>query len=187
MQAVTRAQAKADGLQRYFTGAPCKRGHLAERQTSNGTCFECARLCNPEKKRANGLARYHANKDAARARYRAYYLRRREYMLERARRYREQNPEKVVFNNCRRRAIRKGAEGDYTRADIDQIRVKQRCRCAICDGRLTRKNESIDHILPLSKGGTNWPRNLQLVCRSCNSRKHDKDPVEFMRELGRLI
>lgn len=47
------------GLKRYFTGRPCKFGHVDERLVNNGTCFECARLKaqrdhekNPERGRA---------------------------------------------------------------------------------------------------------------------------------------
>lgn len=38
---VSRRTAEARGLKRYFTGKPCKRGHLAERYTSNGKCVAC--------------------------------------------------------------------------------------------------------------------------------------------------
>ena len=41
MQIITRKEAKAAGLQRYFTGKPCKRGHVSERLTAGGTCQEC--------------------------------------------------------------------------------------------------------------------------------------------------
>ena len=36
---VTRAQAKAQGLKRFFLGTPCKRGHVAERTLRKGMCF----------------------------------------------------------------------------------------------------------------------------------------------------
>lgn len=39
------------------------------------------------------------------------------------------------------------------------------CHCG------ARKNLTVDHIHPVSKGGTNDPENLQTLCRSCNSRK----------------
>lgn len=35
------AEARANGAKTYFTGAPCKHGHIAERQISNGTCVDC--------------------------------------------------------------------------------------------------------------------------------------------------
>src|SRR5690242_13474503 len=39
-----RVQALAAGLTRYFTGEPCKNGHVCERLTSSGMCVECNRL-----------------------------------------------------------------------------------------------------------------------------------------------
>ena len=40
---ITRADAIAKGLKRYFTGLPCKRGHVCERVVSTKTCVECKR------------------------------------------------------------------------------------------------------------------------------------------------
>jgi 5-methylcytosine-specific restriction endonuclease McrA len=33
---------------------------------------------------------------------------------------------------------------------------------------------TVDHVIPLSVGGTNWLKNLQPLCSSCNSSKHTK-------------
>ncbi len=40
----TRREARELGVNRYFTGILCKRGHLSERRTSDGSCMECARI-----------------------------------------------------------------------------------------------------------------------------------------------
>lgn len=37
----TKTEAEATGLTRFFTGRPCRRGHLSERYTSTGACAEC--------------------------------------------------------------------------------------------------------------------------------------------------
>ena len=42
--------------------------------------------------------------------------------------------------------------------------------CQICEG-IT--NLQIDHVTPVSKGGTNDRTNLQLLCRDCNRKKRD--------------
>ena len=44
MQIITRQQAIEQGLTRYFTGEPCKHGHISEKLLSNRTCVECKRL-----------------------------------------------------------------------------------------------------------------------------------------------
>lgn len=41
---VSRAEAKAQGLKRYFTGKPCKHGHVDERYVSSGKCAPCVNL-----------------------------------------------------------------------------------------------------------------------------------------------
>ena len=56
MKVVTWSEAKSSGLKHYFTGKPCKRGHIALRQTSALRCMECAKekqaesMKDPEKR-----------------------------------------------------------------------------------------------------------------------------------------
>lgn len=53
--------------------------------------------------------------------------------------------------------------------------VKQRDgRCAYCGGRA----ETVDHVLPRSRGGTSTWLNLVAACRACNHRKADRTPQE---------
>lgn len=54
-------------------------------------------------------------------------------------------------------------------------------RCQICRRKVDRlkaaphpKAPTLDHIIPLAKGGTHEPRNAQLACFTCNSRKGDR-------------
>lgn len=44
MKVISRAEAKEQGLKRYFTGEPCKRGHVDERIVSSFECCECNRI-----------------------------------------------------------------------------------------------------------------------------------------------
>ena len=39
---VSREEAKERGVARYFTGKPCKHGHVAARYMANGECVVCA-------------------------------------------------------------------------------------------------------------------------------------------------
>lgn len=54
----------------------------------------------------------------------------------------------------------------------NQIYERDSFKCVWCEA---TRELSIDHIKPLSKGGSDEPENLQTLCRSCNSRKHNTD------------
>ena len=41
---ISREKAKAAGLRRYFTGKPCRHGHVDERYVSNEGCVICAKI-----------------------------------------------------------------------------------------------------------------------------------------------
>ncbi len=73
----------------------------------------------------------------------------------------------------------------YTAEDIARIRKAQRNRCAACRKKLDQFH--IDHIKAISRGGSNHPRNIQLLCPPCNIRKKDKDPIDFMQSMGALL
>ena len=64
---ISRDEARALGLKRYFTGKPCKHGHVAERGVNGPGCMECTRermrerrAANPEK--AREMEREHSRK-----------------------------------------------------------------------------------------------------------------------------
>lgn len=50
---VTPAEAKALGAKRYFTGKPCKHGHVADRWVSSGICVVCQKASIKRWKKAN--------------------------------------------------------------------------------------------------------------------------------------
>jgi 5-methylcytosine-specific restriction endonuclease McrA len=101
-------------------------------------------------------------------------------------RWRKLNPDaaSAVFHAYRAR--KRSAEGKYTAEDIRAIHVMQKGKCAYCKSRLGGRYQ-VDHIRPLARGGSNLRTNLQLTCRSCNARKHAQDPIDYARQLGRLL
>jgi len=62
-------------------------------------------------------------------------------------------------------------DGRYTADDIAALLIKQNGFCAGGCNRYIAKRYEVDHIIPLSRGGTNWPSNLQLMCKRCNQSK----------------
>jgi hypothetical protein len=45
---ISRQEAEEAGLGRYFTGEPCRHGHVAERYTQNGICVQCSKEYVPK-------------------------------------------------------------------------------------------------------------------------------------------
>jgi hypothetical protein len=63
------------------------------------------------------------------------------------------------------------------------MRINPRCRwCGIL---LTEKTATIDHIIPLGKGGSNYRDNLTLACHPCNKSKADS--LTMLQDQARKI
>jgi 5-methylcytosine-specific restriction endonuclease McrA len=93
-------------------------------------------------------------------------------------RWRKNNPEKARAIKQARRAREMKAKGRYTHADIKRLFFVQRGRCAECRCGIVNKYH-VDHKMPLSRGGSNYPKNIQLLCESCNTSKGKKTMREW--------
>ena len=56
MEIITRAEARERGLTRYFTGKPCKNGHISERTVSRMICILCQKAFD-QKRRSDPMVR----------------------------------------------------------------------------------------------------------------------------------
>lgn len=204
MKIITRKEALALGLKRYFTGKPCPKGHVCERFVSGWTCVDCTldyskewQNKNPEKA-AKASQRYRdKNKEKVNHAYKKWYkrnkhwhkswrLENKEKVLKASSFYRKRNPEKVNANNAKRRALKSECSGSHTAKDIANILKAQKNKCANCLNRI-KSGYHVDHVMPLALGGSNGPENLQCLCPTCNLKKHAKHPIDWARENGRLI
>lgn len=52
--------------------------------------------------------------------------------------------------------------------------------CAYCHERMTPRDKTLDHVMPVSRGGAHSISNVAIACRSCNSRKRTRTPAEWM-------
>lgn len=110
-----------------------------------------------------------------------YLAGRREY----SKRY-SQTPEGKLrsrIGSHKRRALKRQNGGGYTTEDVDLMMKSQKGKCWYCQKDITKKYE-IEHRVPLSRGGTNYPSNLVLACPKCNRKKYNKLPHEWN---GRLL
>ena len=59
--------------------------------------------------------------------------------------------------------------------------------CAICGCPVSKDKMTIDHIMPLSSGGTNAINNLQLACGACNQAKSNMTMDEFFDKMAMIF
>lgn len=115
----------------------------------------------------------------------AYREKNRAILRQRTRDWRKNNPEKARISTINKKAMRKAAPGRFTHDDVQKRLTAQKHRCGWCRIKVTAYH--VDHINPISRGGTNLPNNIQILCADCNMRKHNTDPIDFARREGRLI
>lgn len=195
----TRKEALSQGLRHFFTGRACCRGHVSKRSVHSG-CLECHREDQAKK--------YLADSDGFKEKWRKWRSLNIEGQLARSRAWREANldkaralcrawkkanpdkarksPEQARLDAHRRRARKHKVSGSHGPSDIKRIRYVQKDRCAYCMTKLKGGGE-LDHIEPISRGGSNAPRNLQMLCQPCNRAKNARDPIEFVQSRGLLI
>jgi hypothetical protein len=139
MQVISCKAAKAAGLVRYFTGRPCKYGHICDRYVSTQTCSMCAG------ERARRWKRENPDKVEARN-YRS-----RDMANEYSKKWVANNREK------RRNTYLKGEYG-ISLNDYQEMLTSQNGLCAIC-GNNDRLNVDHDHATKRIRG---------LLCNNCN-------------------
>lgn len=86
--------------------------------------------------------------------------------------YRIRNPEVVSVVNSNRRARIIGTGNRYSKMEWNDLKDKYNHTCLMCGRTEPDIKLTPDHVVPLSKGGSNSIDNIQPLCRSCNSRKH---------------
>lgn len=96
------------------------------------------------------------------------------YQLE----WQKRNPQKVqVHQNRRKNRLKNSGSVGVTLEEWTTILLKFEGKCAYCGNPGT----SIDHVIPISKGGKDDSSNVVPACRRCNSSKGAKLLHEWKR------
>ncbi len=166
-----------------------------------------------DKRRASGLSYYYKNKERQCALKRQRYAENREARIEKTKKWRAENPEKVkawvnanrprlraatkkhvklhpethFISRSNRRARKTGNQERLSMGIRNSLMVWQKGLCPYCKADLNIVPKHLDHLIPLAKGGRHCDANMQLTCKPCNLKKHAKDPILFGREMGIFI
>ncbi len=82
--------------------------------------------------------------------------------------YADSHKTKIKIKNHHRRERIRNLDGSFTFQEWEFLCAKYDNKCLWCN---KEKELSVDHIIPIIKGGSGYIGNIQPLCRSCNSKK----------------
>lgn len=156
-----------------------------KRLRDSGICLKCRNSVDvmgkincsscQEKERIRLLKWKHDNKSKVKLSTKKYYAKNSVKERKRLKDWELANKEKTLlarkFGKYEYKHRRKVA-GRFSLSDWKTLCLSFGNRCLWCER--TNIELTVDHVVPLIKGGSNFIENIQPLCRVCNSKKHDK-------------
>ena len=196
IKATSPKEAKALGLKRYFTGLPCKRGGVAERNI-NGDCL-CKNCLEFTKQLKNNwvknnkekiLAWRDANKNKMHAYKMDYQTRNRKLQNERIADWKSRNKDKVLASTHKRQSLKKKALPNWY-DEFDDFVIQEAVDIAKRREKVTGFKWNVDHMIPLAGKnacGLHWYKNIQVIPQKLNLLKLNRmmftKPLEWIKAL----
>ena len=195
---ISRKEAEAKGLKRFFTGIPCKKAnHISERLVSNKGCIKCTRIAENRRRRGEKIEiiQRECKSDKCNFKFEVKETSNQIYCSPKCRSYytskleRTLSPEKTraTNNKCFKKH---GAKYNFKRSGKRELIPTRLTKDEFAKGvaifqKMLDMNEQfnpndrrdkkycVDHRIPLSIGGRHHPNNLQIITIAENSKKRE--------------
>lgn len=176
------------GGNEWYKGGDCAVCQRQRKRDNPGKNREYVRrweAANPGKMSERASQWQKDNPERARERSRRYRDANTKKERERKQKWERANPDKLLAHWHRRRALKIGNGGSHTAAEWKAIKKSQGYTCLACGLKEPEIKLTVDHVIPLDKGGSNDASNIQGLCKSCNSKKHTR-VIDYRAESGVL-
>ena len=197
MPIISKEEAKAKGLKRFFTGIPCEKGHISEKLVSNRGCCECARLGRNRRRRGEKIEiiQRECKSDKCKNKFEVKVSSNKAYCSTKCRNYYNSKLERTLFPEKTRAANNRcfkkhGAKYNFKRSGKRELIPTHLTEEEFVKGvaifqKMLDMNEKfnpndrrdkkycVDHRIPLSIGGRHHPNNLQIITIAENSKKRE--------------
>lgn len=134
---------------------------------------------NLEKERARALRWYHENRERASENGRKWRQANPDKQRAKFDRWATNNPERVI--ELRSKYYKRRKFGGDDPETIEYVGILRADPCSYCG----EPGTSIEHIVPITGGGSNHWTNYGAACHSCNSRKHNMPLLTFLYRRSR--
>lgn len=124
-----------------------------------------------------------ANPELHREEQRKHYAKHKGRVKDRIYSFRKEHPYKEVVHRQRRRTRLTQAGGSFTEQEWFTLCFACGFKCLRCGEELPL---TVDHVVPVSKGGTSYLHNIQPLCLACNLKKKAKT-VDYRDEISTTI
>jgi hypothetical protein len=185
----TRKEAKEQGAKYYYTGEPCKHGHIALRKTK-GACVECLKIewQKGNEVRAEYFKTYN-KKEEVKDRKNEWYVANRDQVIAQAklrpyevtkeykRTWKERNLVWVRADTKARRRKHRQCTPPKWLSSKQKAEIRQLYQIAITMTKTTGEQYVVDHIVPLRSDdvcGLHVPWNLRVITQEENLKKSNK-------------
>ena len=120
------------------------------------------------------------NPDKMRACWSNWYKKNREEKCKYHREYRIKNKSYFkAYDQMKRKKYGRVSKETIQAVYEENIKKFGTLTCVLCDKRISFGEDSLEHLLPLSRGGTHDINNLAVAHLSCNKIKHNKTFLEY--------